>query len=145
MKEIDFEKNALEALKHAQFGFMFKPLSVNEYLIPANGRLVMSGDARNFKFDVQKLLILQKKRIEWELHNRYFSLTIILNRNKVKIDSDNAVKLIMDAFVSSDVIPDDRHCVDSRQMYADFSKSDRVSNEMAWAVLVRWGKEIPVK
>ncbi len=103
MNPIDFEKNALEALKHAQFGFMFKPLSVNQYLQPVNGGLIMTSDARNFKFEVQKLLILQKKRIEWELHNRYFSFTIILNRNKVKIDSDNAVKLIMDSFVSSDV------------------------------------------
>lgn len=147
MKFHDFEETAQKVLDMAQFGFPMKPISVNAAYVPTVNHATkradvrLSADATNYKNMIQTLLPQQKRRNEWECLNREFSMWIIVDR-KQRIDIDNCHKLIQDAFVSSGVIPDDRYAVDTRQMYADFSKSQWANTQCKFAVLIRWGKEL---
>lgn len=145
--EIDTDKAARNALELAQFAFVFKPLSVNEYLMPVGSRMIMSHAAQDFKQKVIRILEKQKTSHDWSwvCKDRYFSLWIILNRQRVRIDPDNSVKLILDSFVAAGIVPDDKHACDTRQLYTDFPAGGKVPMEYAWAVLIRWGNKLPEK
>lgn len=140
----DFATVALDAAKKAQFGFPRKPLSVNQAYQPVrkgtHADLILTSAATTYKNDILRMARNQKRIMDWENHDRYFSLWIIVN-DKEKVDIDNVHKLIQDTFVTASIIPDDAYAVDTRQMYADFTKTEH-DPSTKFVVLIRWGNEI---
>lgn len=145
----NYEKTAQDALEWAQFVFPMKPISLNAAYIPlcnkqtGRGTVILSSDAIVYKNKIINMAARQKKIHDFETHRRLFGLWIIINRSTCGADTDNCHKLVQDAFVSAGIIPDDRFAVDTRQLYADFGKCKRMPSTIKFAVLIRWGEEIP--
>lgn len=156
IKPVDFEATGTDALRLAQFGFAFPPLSVNEWLIPGmtsdkKPTICLSWAASDFKNKVIRAIDAQRRRdsskaYEWVKQDRYFSLWVVLRKGHAtceRMDVTNCNKLIEDAFVSAGVIPDDRWSRDGRQLYGDFAAAG-LPDHFTFAVFIRWGFPHPV-
>lgn len=143
---IDIDRTAIPAANSAQFSFRCKPVSLNEAYAPVrkgtHADLIMTWVAKNFKDEVYRSAIRQKKLYPFTTWDRKFSFWMIINSMHCKADSDNCHKLPQDAFVKAGVIPDDSHAIDTRQMYVDFTKT-KVDPESRFVVFIRWGDPIP--
>lgn len=151
---IDIEKVAQNALKDAQFGFPFKPVSTNNLTIPVirqfNGRptavKVPSGEATVFKTNLLRSIQKQVRMIQspangWECLTRYYSVWIIANnrsKQMLALDINNIDKAIVDTFVDAGVVPDDKKMIDCRALYGDFNAAE-LPDAFLFAVLIRWG------
>lgn len=149
--EIDFDKAAYGALQHAQFSFPMRPISLNNYLVPKmyGKGMTLSADAQNFKTQAVRHLWRQKPLLNWVCKPRYFSFWTILRSGHdvceaMDVDNCNS-KMLLDSFVNAGIVPDDKYCRDTRQLYGDFSKVGRVPNSATVCVLVRWGPLLNIR
>lgn len=157
--EIDFDAVSQPALEIAQFAFSLKPVSTNNLKKPwiatmADGRKVpvmhSTSEADTFKSAMYNILFRQTRRetsraFGWEKLNRHYSMWLILRDGEKRmeaLDADNCHKGVQDAFVNAGIVPDDKFCRDSRQMYGDF-KAAGLPDDFLFAVLIRWGHAIP--
>ena len=150
LKIVDFSKVAQDALSVAQFCFPMRPMSVNEAYIPVpckqtgRSRVILSAAAVSYKKQIVTMLWNQKKLQQWDKLDRTFSLWVMV-RNDQNCDIDNCHKLIQDAFADAGMIPNDRNAMDTRQMFADFSRCNRIPKTAKFVVLIRWGDLIKKK
>lgn len=150
--EIDLDKVARGALEWIQFGFALKPVSSNDRLIPVIRRghggaqfptMAPTKAFSQFKDDLYRLARVQARRIGWIRKERRYSFWVIARDGALNMDVANLDKVINDVFVQAELVPDDKHCRDCRQLWGDFEAAG-LPDTYLFAVLIRWEKPITV-
>lgn len=148
-----FLKNGTAGLKIAQFVFREAPLSTNAIWEPSrNFRkgtswLHLTTRAQAFRKAMKTIARQQAAATGYRKEHRQYSMWVILRAGHPAaeaLDTSNVQKFIEDAFVEADLLPDDSHSRDSRQLYGDFDAAG-YDPDAVFAVLIRWGRALPPK